>query len=198
MKRRVMVGYDDASPAVQALYDDVLATLGATELPNWLMALGTNEHVLRGAWTNYKSVVLTGNVPPLLKQLILFVISINRGNRYCTASHGYAALSLDPTLSCDDLYSLAQGRAYAALPAAFKAALETVTAIALNPQAAESGEIKLEERLHEAGFGNREIDELMAQAELGLMMNTIMSIWEIPPEKELPPPSPAVAAASVA
>ena len=97
-------------------------------------------------------------------------------------------------MSCDDLYSLAQGQAYATLPPAFKAAIETVTGAALNPQAIETGQLPLEQRLRAVGFTDDDIDELMGQAELGLMMNGIMSIWDIPAEKELPPPSQAARA----
>jgi len=192
MKRRVMIEYDDAAPGVRAVYDDVLKIPGMTELPNWIKALGSNENVLKGAWTNYKSVVLTGDVPLLLKQLILFVISMRRGNRYCSASHGHTALSLDPTLTCDDLYSLARGEAFASLPPAFKAAIDTVTSAALDPQSVESGQLPLEQSLRTVGFSDEEIDELMGQAELGLMMNAIMSIWDIPAEKDLPPPTQAI------
>lgn len=189
MKRRVLIEYADASPGVRAVYDEGMAVLGLTSVPNWMKAMGTNEHVLRATWEKFRHVVLTGSVPPLLKQLILFVISVHEDNRYCTAAHGFAALSMDETLSCEDLYSLARGEAYKGLTPAFQVAIELVTRAALDPSATESEHFDFEARLRRAGFGETEIDELMAQADFGVMMNAITRIWEIPPDREFPPPA---------
>jgi len=196
MKRRVLVEYADACAGVRAVYDEALAVLGATNVPNWMKAMGMNEHVLRATWEKFRHVVLTGSVPPLLKQLILFVISVREGNRYCTAAHGFAALSMDETLSCEDLYSLARGAAYDGLPPAFQVAIELVTRAALEPAVVESEHFDFEARLRRAGFGETEVDELMAQADFGVMMNAITRIWEIPPDREFPPSAEQSAAAA--
>ena len=191
MKRHTLVEYADASPPVRAIYDDVLATIGApvSGLPNWIKAIGNNANVLKAAWEKYKNVVFAGDVPLLLKQLILFVISMKAGNRYCSASHGHMALSLDKTLSCDDLYSLARGQAFPTLPPAFQAAISLVTQAAAYPAGIEDDGFDFEDELRAVGFSELEIDELMAQADLGVMMNTLTSIWHIKPEVELPPPT---------
>jgi len=189
MKRRVLIEYADASAGVRAIYDEAMAVLGLAAPPNWMKAMGTNEHVLRATWEKFRHVVLTGSVPPLLKQLILFVISAREDNRYCTAAHGFAALSLDETLSCEDLYSLARGAAYKGLTPAYQVAIELVTRAALEPAVVDAEHFDFEARLRQAGFGEAEIDELMAQADFGVMMNAITRIWEIPPDREFPPPA---------
>ena len=188
MKRRTMVEYADASDAVRAVYDEGMATMGLSGVPNWMKAMGNNETVLKANWEKFRHVVLQGNVPPLLKQLILFVISVREDNRYCTAAHGYAALDLDKTLSCEDLYSLASGAALQRLPKAFQVAIDVVSRAALKPAEVAGADFDLERRLRDAGFSEHEIDELLAQADFGVMMNAITSIWDIPPDREFPPP----------
>ncbi len=195
MKRRTLIEYADASPAVRAIYDDVLTTIGAPVegLPNWIKAIGNNEHVLKAAWEKYKNVVFAGDVPLLLKHLILVVISMRAGNRYCSASHGHIALSLDRSLSCDDLYSLAQGKAFPTLPPAFQVAISTLTQAVVDPAGVEDEGFDFENELRKAGFSELEIDELLSQADFGVMMNQLTSLWQIKPEVELPPPSKALA-----
>ena len=186
MKRRITVEYTDAAPAVQAIYNEGMQLMGLTSVPNWMKAMGNNEFILKANWEKFRHVVLEGSVPQLLKQLILFKISINVGNRYCTAAHGHAALSLDKTLSYEDLLSLAEGKSNSTLPRAYQVAIEIVTRAALNPKLVASKDFDFEERLRDEGFSEHEIDELMAQADFGVMMNTITDILDIPPDKEFP------------
>jgi alkylhydroperoxidase family enzyme len=182
-----MIEYPNAAPGVKAIYDEGMAVMGLTAVPNWMKVMGNNEFVLKANWEKFRHVVLEGTVPQLLKQLILFSISIKVGNRYCTAAHGHAALGLDKTLSYEDLISLAEGKAYPTLPKSFQVAIEMVTQAALHPKNVAKEDFDFEERLRDEGFSEQEIDELMAQADFGVMMNMITDIWEIPPDQEFPP-----------
>jgi alkylhydroperoxidase family enzyme len=184
MKRRVMIEYADASPSVRAIYDEGMRALGRSTVPNWMKAMGRNETVLKANWEKFRHVVLEGTVPMLLKQLILFVISINVGNRYCTAAHGHAVLELDKTLTYKDLLSLSEGEAYSTLPKSFQVAIEIVTRAALHPKEVSAESFDFENRLKKEGFNEHEIDELMAQADFGVMMNTITDILDIPVDVE--------------
>ena len=80
MKRTTLVEYEDASPEVQAIYDEIMNTMGTPTVLNFLRALGHNPHVLRATWEMLKETVIEGEIPALLKQLILFRVSINVGN----------------------------------------------------------------------------------------------------------------------
>jgi hypothetical protein len=50
MKRRTLVEYEDASPEVQAIYEEIREVMGSPAVPNFLKALGNNENVLRAIW----------------------------------------------------------------------------------------------------------------------------------------------------
>jgi alkylhydroperoxidase family enzyme len=187
MKRRTLVEYEDASPEVQAIYEEIREAMGSPAVPNFLKALGNNENVLRAIWQVTKNTMIEGEIPSLLKQLILFKISIKAGNEYCTALHGHAALNLDPTLSYDDLIKLSEGENSTKLPASFRVALEIVTQAALQPKSVADEDFDFEDQLRDEGFSEREIDELMAQAYFGVMMNTLTDSFDIPWESPFPP-----------
>jgi alkylhydroperoxidase family enzyme len=187
MKRQTLVEYKDAPREVQVIYDEIREIMGSPEVPNFLKALGNNENILRAIWSMTKHTLIEGEIPGLLKQLILFKISVNAGNEYCTALHGHAALNLDPTLSYDDLMSLSDGKSSARLPASFQIAIEIVTQAALKPKSLAEEDFDFEDQLRDEGFSDREIDELMAQAYFGVMMNTFIDSCDIPWESPFPP-----------
>lgn len=187
MKRTSIVDYEDATPQVQAVYDDVMETLGTPKALNVLMALGHNPQVLGAVWSMLKNTLVEGDVPALLKQLILFRISIHTGNRYCTSLHGHAACNLDPSLTYDDLMALAEGEATDRLPASFQVALDVVSRAALESKSVADEGFDFEEQLRDAGFSESEIDELLAQAYLGVMMNMLTDAYDVPWEEPFPP-----------
>ena len=63
MKRNTLVEYEDASPDVQAVYNDIMETMGTPGVLNSLKALGNNPLVLRGVWTMLRSVLIEGEIP---------------------------------------------------------------------------------------------------------------------------------------
>ena len=187
MKRKTQVEYDDASPEVRAIYDDIMGTLGSSDVLNFLKALGHNPHVLRAVWTMLRETVVSGEIPALLKQLILFRISINAGNRYCTALHGHAALNLDPTLTYDDLVALAEGACSSHLPASFPIAIDIVHRASLESKSVEDPAWEFEEELRDEGFSESEIDELLAVGFFSVLMNMMTDTYEVPWESPFPP-----------
>jgi len=187
MKRQTIVEYSDASKEVQGIYDEIKEAMGSSAVPNFLKALGNNENVLRAVWSMTKHTMIEGDIPSLLKQLILFKISINSGNKYCTALHGHSALNLDPTLSYNDLMDLSAGKTNSKLPASFQVAIEIVTKAALQPKSVAADDFDFEDQLKDEGYSEREIDELMAQAYFATMMNTFIDSCDIPWESDFPP-----------
>ena len=187
MKRQTLVEYEDASPEVQEVYDEIMETMGAPTVLNFLKALGHNENVLRAVWAMLKYTIVEGEIPALLKQLILFRISIVAGNQYCTALHGHAALNMDPTLTYDDLIAMSEGNAIAQMPLSFQVAIDVITKLALQSKHIVDKDFDFEDELRDEGFSEREIDELIAQAHFGVMLNVLTDIFEIPWESPFPP-----------
>ena len=186
MKRNTLVEYDDASPEVQALYDDIMSTMGVPGVLNSLKALGHNPIILRGVWTMLRSTLIEGEIPELLKQMILFKISVITGNEYCTSLHAHAALNLDPTLTYDDLKTLIDGECSANMPPSYSVAIDIVSRASLESKTIGDEEWDFEEQLRDEGFSEREIDELLAVGYFSVMMNMLVDAYEVPWEAPLP------------
>ena len=131
--------------------------------------------------------VIEGDVPALLKQLILFNISLTAGNQYCTKLHGHAALNLDPTLTYDDLVALSRGDCSANLPPSFSVAIEIVSRAALESKSVEDPDWDFEDQLRDEGFSESEIDELLAVGFFSIMMNKLTDTYDVPWESPFPP-----------
>ena len=184
MKRQTHVEYKDASREVQAIYDEVMEVSGSPDVFNFLKAFGNNEKVLRAFWSLLRYTILEGNVPTLLKQLILFRISVDYGNTYCASFHGRTILRLDPTITYDELIAMSDGRNLA-IPASYRVAIKIVTQMALRPKTVEAEDF--EEQLRDEGFSEQEIDELISVAGFAVLVNTLTDIVHIPTEEPLRP-----------
>ena len=187
MKRKTLVEYDDATPGVRAIYDDIMETIGSPRVLNVLKALGHNENILRAVWSMTKLAHMKGEVPALLKELILFRISVQAGNPYCESLHGHAALDLDHSLTYEDLIALSEGHARDKLPASFRAAIDIVSRAALHPKSVAESDFDFEDQLRDEGFSEGEIDELLAQAYYGVMMNMLTDAYDVPRDQPFPP-----------
>jgi alkylhydroperoxidase family enzyme len=187
MKRKTLVEYEDASPEVQAVYDEIMNTMGMPTVLNSLKALGHNPIILRGVWSILKATLIEGEIPELLKQLILFKISIVAGNEYCTSLHGHAALNLDPTLTYDDLMTLTGGECSPNMPPSFPVAIEVISRASLDCKSIEDPDWDFEEVLRDEGFSESEIDELLAVGYFSVMMNMLTDTYDVPWEAPFPP-----------
>jgi len=187
MKRTSRLEYENAPPEVRAIYDEIMDAMGSPSVLNFLTALGNNPHVLRAVWSMLRETVIEGEIPALLKQLILFKISITAGNKYCTALHGHAALNLDPTLTYDDLVALSGGACSANLPPSFPLAIEIIARASLDPKSVEESGWDFEDQLRDEGFSESEIDELLAVGFFSVMMNMLTDTYDVPWESPFPP-----------
>ena len=184
MKRQKLVEYKDASPEIQAIYDEVMEVSGSPDVFNFLKAFGNNEKVLRAFWSILRYTLLEGDVPALLKQLILFRISVEYGNTYCASLHGRTVLRMDPTITYDELIAMSDG-GNMDIPASYRVAIEIVTQMALRSKTVEAEDF--EEQLRDEGFSEQEIDELISVAGFGVLLNTMTDIVHIPAEAPLRP-----------
>ena len=98
MKREALVEYQEASPEVRALYDEIMHTMGTPDVLSTFKALGNNPNVLRAIWSMLKGTIIDGEIPALLKQLILFKISVIAGTASpCMGTARSTSTRLSPT-----------------------------------------------------------------------------------------------------
>ena len=88
---RQPVEYNEATPEVREIYDDIMATRKTDWINNFWKVLAHDPRTLKRIWTNIKEVMGPGELDPLTKELLYVAVSASNGCRYCIASHGAAA-----------------------------------------------------------------------------------------------------------
>ena len=82
-----LIEYADASPAVRAVYDDIMATRQTDWINNFWKALAHDPATLRRTWESIKQIMCPGALDPLTKELIYVAVSATNQCGYCIASH---------------------------------------------------------------------------------------------------------------
>jgi AhpD family alkylhydroperoxidase len=82
-----LIEYRDASPAVRAVYDDIMLTRKTDWVNNFWKALAHDPVALQRTWETAKQVMGAGALDPLTKELIYVAVSMSNQCDYCVASH---------------------------------------------------------------------------------------------------------------
>jgi len=88
---RQLVEYEDASPEVRAVYDDIRATRKTDWINNFWKALANDPVTLQRTWESIKQIMAPGAIDPLTEEMIYFAVSVTNQCAYCIASHTVAA-----------------------------------------------------------------------------------------------------------
>lgn len=86
-----LVEYDEAPPAVRAVYDDIKQTRRVDWINNFWKALANDPAELRRTWEHVKQVMAPGALDPLVKEMVYLAVSATNGCEYCTCSHTASA-----------------------------------------------------------------------------------------------------------
>ena len=86
-----LIEYQDASPEVRAVYDDIMATRQTDWVNNFWKALANHPATLKRMWDNIKQVMAAGALDPLTKELIYIAVSVTNNCNYCITSHTASA-----------------------------------------------------------------------------------------------------------
>lgn len=89
-----MVEYEEASPEVRAVYDDIMATRKIDRISNFWKTVATHPPTLVRLWHDLKEVMGPGRLEPLTKEMIAIAVSVTNGCAYCINSHTAAAKKL--------------------------------------------------------------------------------------------------------
>ena len=82
-----LIEYEQASPEVRAVYDDIRATRQTDFINNFWKGLAHNPAQLAATWEQVKSVMADGALDPLTKEMIYIAVSVANGCEYCIHSH---------------------------------------------------------------------------------------------------------------
>jgi AhpD family alkylhydroperoxidase len=88
-----LIEYQDASPEVRAVFDDIMATRKTDWINNFWKALARDPATLKRTWESIKQIMAPGALDPLTKEMVYLAVSVTNQCGYCIASHNAAARS---------------------------------------------------------------------------------------------------------
>jgi AhpD family alkylhydroperoxidase len=86
-----LIEYQDASPQVREVYDDIMATRKTDWINNFWKALANDPPTLRRTWTSIKEIMAPGALDALTKEMLYVAVSVSNQCGYCITSHTAAA-----------------------------------------------------------------------------------------------------------
>ena len=86
-----LIEYEQASPEVRAVYDDIMATRRTDWISNFWKALAHDPVTLRRTWQSVKEIMAPGELDALTKEMVYLAVSASNQCGYCIASHTAAA-----------------------------------------------------------------------------------------------------------
>jgi AhpD family alkylhydroperoxidase len=86
-----LIEYEDASPEVRAVYDDIMAIRKVDRVNNFWKSIAHDPVTLKRTWESLKQVMAPGALDALSKELIYVAVSVANNCGYCIASHTSAA-----------------------------------------------------------------------------------------------------------
>jgi AhpD family alkylhydroperoxidase len=96
-----LIEYEDGSPEVRAVYDDIMATRKTDYINNFWKALANDPATLKRTWEDIKQIMAPGTLDALTKELIYVAVSVSNQCGYCIASHTASAKAKGMT---DDMF----------------------------------------------------------------------------------------------
>ena len=86
-----LIEYEQASPEVRAVYDDIMATRKSDYVTNFWKAIAHDPATLKRTWESIKQVMSPGALDAVTKEMIYVAVSVTSQCEYCIASHTASA-----------------------------------------------------------------------------------------------------------
>ena len=87
MAKTELIEYQDASPEVRAVYDDIMAKRKVDWVNNFWKALAQHPPTLTRVWNGIKAVMAPGALDAMTKEMLYLAVSITNNCEYCIHSH---------------------------------------------------------------------------------------------------------------
>ncbi len=88
-----LINYEEATPSVKEVFDDIKATRNVADVNNFWKALANQPENLKRVWQSVKEVMGNGEIDSMTKEMIYIAVSIMNNCDYCIHTHTAAAQS---------------------------------------------------------------------------------------------------------
>ena len=85
------IEYENTSPEVKAVFDDIKRTRNVPDVNNFWKVLANHPETLKRTWETLREVMRPGALDPLTKEMIYIAVSVANNCDYCIHSHTAAA-----------------------------------------------------------------------------------------------------------
>jgi uncharacterized peroxidase-related enzyme len=156
-----------ASKEALAVYEEFYTRMQFPSAPNFITTQGHSATVARGTWGLVSNVLVSGELPRSIKEMMFVAISYDRSCNYCTAAHIACCqmLKVDPEwleLATQDIAAIPDPKLRDMLLFAVKCARD--------PQSLDKDDYS---RLREHGLSEGEILEIISMAALAVYANIL-------------------------
>jgi len=168
---------ETAPDAVKSIYEDFGRQMSFPSPPNFIMTQGHSRVAAQGTWDVVRNILVCGEIPRWMKELIFVAISEDRKCLYCTAAHIACCrvLGVDRdtlTQLLEDVRILPEGKLRATIFFALKCSR--------NPQSLSDKDF---ETLRGHGLEQSEIVELIAMSAFAVYANILADAAAMEPDK---------------
>jgi uncharacterized peroxidase-related enzyme len=152
-------------PAVKAVYDEVEAA-GFSPVPNWFSSMSARPDLMATSLHLGKALMLEGQLPPSISQMVVIAVSAQNKCQYCTVAHSAQARMVGVP---DDVVSGLAGLDLALLAPVDRALVSFALKAAKDPNSIEQADV---DGLREQGFSDGELMELIMLVGYTHLINT--------------------------
>jgi len=176
MCRFVLVAEADADAALHGLYDEIVQSGFGDEIPyNWFASQSTRPDILAGTWSLTRNLMLEGELPPIVKQMIVVTISVQNNCNYCKCVHGHVLSALG--VSEQVIESCISDPELMAVQQPHRTVLEFALKVSARPTEINEQDYEL---LLDQGISVQEILEIIALSAYCNFINTWADLSQIP------------------
>src|SRR5688572_2883547 len=94
-----LIHYENATPEVKAVFDDIKQTRKIEDVNNFWKAVANHPETLKRTWEALREVMRHGALDEVTKEMIYVAVSITNNCEYCIHSHTASAFSKGMTQS---------------------------------------------------------------------------------------------------
>lgn len=163
----------DATGKAGEVFEDVKRNFGM--VPNLFKTYAQRPEILEANWNKYKAVVLSGELPRPLKEMIAVVVSKANGCQYCINAHSAALKMMG--IAPQQVHLLLENVEATALPAATKTLLRLAVKSTKEPAAITDADIA---ELRGLGYDDGQIVEMFSVVDLFTSFNRFLDTLGIP------------------
>ena len=156
MARFEQIKDPSGDPKLAALYKDIVGHGVGGDTPiNWFTAQSERPDIMEATWALFRGIMLQGEIPPTVKEMISMTIAMQSNCRYCTVAHTNALEGMGvPT---EVIQSCAKDPDLAQIPPPQRAMLKFGLKTAQNPGSVTDADV---DGLRDHGLTDGEIMEV--------------------------------------